>query len=195
MVVAAFVLYAVGLLLLFGLRTLVHRRRTGSSGFNRIAGTPAEVGWWASVLFVLAIVVGLIGVVVPLVDRGTAGPAGVWGYVGVVVALAGLAGALAGQHGMGASWRIGVDPTERTTLVTTGIYRFVRNPIFTCMVAAQIGVTLMVPSVLMVVGVVVLIIAVELQVRFVEEPYLRQVHAEAFIDYSAGSGRFVPFVG
>ena len=60
MVVAAFVLYAVGLLLLFGLRTLVHRRRTGSSGFNRIAGTPAEVGWWASVLFVLAIVVGCI---------------------------------------------------------------------------------------------------------------------------------------
>jgi hypothetical protein len=32
---------------------------------------------------------------------------------------------------MGDSWRIGVDPSETTTLVRTGVFGWVRNPIFT----------------------------------------------------------------
>jgi protein-S-isoprenylcysteine O-methyltransferase Ste14 len=37
----------------------------------------------------------------------------------------------------GASWRIGVDPDERTTLVTSGPFAIARNPIFTAMAAAS----------------------------------------------------------
>jgi hypothetical protein len=39
----------------------VQRRRTGSTGFDGISGTPAEAGWWGGVLFVAAIVLGLAG--------------------------------------------------------------------------------------------------------------------------------------
>jgi hypothetical protein len=40
--------------------------------------------------------------------------------LGLVVALAVFAATLAAQTGMGASWRIGVDPSERPKLVTSG---------------------------------------------------------------------------
>jgi hypothetical protein len=42
-------------------RSWVQRRRTGSTGFDGISGTPAEAGWWGGVLFVAAIVLGLAG--------------------------------------------------------------------------------------------------------------------------------------
>ena len=96
---------------------------------------------------------------------------------------------------MGASWRVGVDPAERTALVTTGVFGVVRNPVFSAMVAAQAGVTLMVPTWLSVLGLVSLVVAVELQVRSIEEPYLRAVHGPTYAAYAARAGRFVPGVG
>jgi protein-S-isoprenylcysteine O-methyltransferase Ste14 len=114
---------------------------------------------------------------------------------GLVLALAGFAGTLAGQVGMGSSWRVGVDPAERTTLVTTGVFAVVRNPVFSAMVAAQAGVTLMVPTWPTVLSLVALVVAVELQVRAVEEPYLRAMHGSSYAEYAGRAGRFVPGIG
>jgi protein-S-isoprenylcysteine O-methyltransferase Ste14 len=112
-----------------------------------------------------------------------------------VLALGGFAATLAAQTGMGESWRIGVDPGERTDLVTTGVFSHVRNPIFTAMVVAQLGVVLMVPTWVGVVALVALVVAVQLQVRAVEEPYLRAVHGDAYDAYRATTGRFLPGAG
>ncbi len=38
---------------------------------------------------------------------------------------------------MGASWRIGVNPDERTKLVTGGVFAHVRKPISTAILAAR----------------------------------------------------------
>ena len=147
MSIAALVLYVVALVVIFGLRSWVQRRRTGSTGFRGFSGTPGRgrlVGRRA----------------VRRRDRprpGRPAPGGdrcrgrrsarsrcrcaVWS-----LALAGFAATLAGQIGMGASWRIGVDPVERTALVTTGVFGVVSNPVFSAMVAAQAGIALMVPT-------------------------------------------------
>jgi len=114
---------------------------------------------------------------------------------GLVLALAGFVATLAGQIGMGASWRVGVDPEERTTLVTTGVFALVRNPVFTAMVVAQAGIVLIVPTWVTGLALVALVVAVQLQVRAVEEPYLRAVHGGAYDAYAAQAGRFVPGVG
>lgn len=48
-------------------------------------------------------------------------------WLGLGLAVIGLALVLAAQQAMGDSWRIGVDPSERTGLVTTGAFATVRN--------------------------------------------------------------------
>jgi protein-S-isoprenylcysteine O-methyltransferase Ste14 len=85
----------------------------------------------------------------------------------------GLAGTLYAQLAMGESWRIGVDEGERTALVTGGPFAIVRNPIFSAMIPTSVGLTLIVPNVVALAGLTALALALEVQVRLVEEPYLR----------------------
>ncbi len=177
MTVAALAIYLVGLAVVFGVRTWMQIRRTGSSGFNGISGKPGSLRWWAGVSFIAALVLELAALI--LAAAGAVAPMqGITALAafGVVLALVGFVATLAAQTGMGASWRIGVKETERTELVTTGVFALVRNPIFTAMVVAQLGLTLMVPTWLSVVALVALVTAVELQVRLIEEPYLLATH-------------------
>ena len=195
MAVVALVLYVAALVVIFGVRSWVQHRRTGSAGFRGFSGTPATAGWWGGVLFALAIVLGLAGPILAVTGVIVADPPIALQVAGLVLALAGFAATLAGQVGMGASWRVGVDPDERTTLVTTGVFAAVRNPVFSAMVAAQAGVTLMVPTWPTVLSLVALVVAVELQVRAVEEPYLRAMHGSSYAEYAGRAGRFVPGIG
>ncbi len=188
-------LYVLAVVVLFGLRSWVQHRRTGSTGFHGISGTPADAGWWGGVLFVVAMVLGLAGPVLAVVGATAVEASAGVQVAGLVLALAGFAATLAGQTGMGASWRIGVDPAERTDLVTSGVFAYVRNPIFTAMAAAQFGVVLMVPTWVSAAALVALVAAVQLQVRAVEEPYLLVTHGAAYADYAASTGRFVPGIG
>jgi protein-S-isoprenylcysteine O-methyltransferase Ste14 len=80
------------------------------------------------------------------------------------------------------SWRIGVDPSETTTLVRSGVFGWVRNPIFTAMLVFGLGIALVTPNVVAILGFALLVVAIELQVRVVEEPYLSNVHGEAYRD-------------
>ena len=191
----ALLLFAAGVVTTFGVRTRVHLRRTGSSGFSGISGPRGSAAWWGGVLFVAALVLAAaaltaasLGAVAPLSGI----PAG-FRWAGMVGAVAGFT--LAAQSGMGVSWRIGVNHTERTDLVTTGLCGLVRNPIFTAMWAALAGLTLMALTPLTVSALVCLVLAVELQVRVVEEPYLAGTHGEAYDSYARRVGRFLPAVG
>jgi hypothetical protein len=47
--VVALVVYVVGLVLAFGLRTWVHWRATGTTGFRGISGRRGSVAWWGGV--------------------------------------------------------------------------------------------------------------------------------------------------
>jgi protein-S-isoprenylcysteine O-methyltransferase Ste14 len=147
------------------------------------------------VLFPAAVVLGLAAPVLaatgatPLIGP-LAHPA--VAVAGLVLALVGLVVVLAAQSAIGASWRIGVDEAERTELVTTGLFRRVRNPIFPGMAMVAAGVLLMAPTVVAAVALACLIAAVEIQVRAVEEPCLARVHGETYRAYVASSGRFLP---
>ncbi len=192
----ALVLYVVGLLVLFGVRTWLHVRRTGTSGFSGISGPPGSLRWWAGVLFVLALALELVALALAVTGGGSQPdlPPAV-AAAGLVLALAGFLGVLAAQTGMGASWRIGVRESERTDLITGGLFAVVRNPIFTLMVLAQCGFVLMVPTALSLAALACLVAAVELQVRLIEEPYLLRVHGSPYREYATVTGRFVPGLG
>ena len=196
MTVVALVLYLVGLGMAFGVRTWLQFRRTGSSGFHGISGRPGSLRWWAGVPFVLALVLGAAALVLAVADV-LPPPARLdaVAFVGLVLALAGSVGVFAAQTGMGTSWRIGVEESERTELVTDGLFAVVRNPIFTAMATVQAGLTLMVPTWLSLAALLCLVVAVELQVRLIEEPYLSQMHGSAYHEYAAATGRFLPGIG
>jgi protein-S-isoprenylcysteine O-methyltransferase Ste14 len=95
----------------------------------------------------------------------------------------------------GASWRADVDESVRTTLVTTGPFRIVRNPILTATAMTAIGIALMVPNVFAALMLVAFLTAQQIQVRLVEEPYLLAVRGGAYRDYGRRTGRFLPWLG
>ena len=63
------------------------------------------------------------------------------------------------------------------------------------MLVTAVGLVLMVPNVIAVTGLVALIVALELQVRGAEEPYLARVHGPRYVQYACRVGRFVPVLG
>jgi protein-S-isoprenylcysteine O-methyltransferase Ste14 len=178
-------------LVAFALRIAVQRRLTGDSGVRAHAGPIGSLAWWARVTFVAAVVLVAVG---PLTAAGNGHPGPV-NVIGLAVALAGIAATFVAQLRMGTSWRIGVDPGEQTDLVTTGMFAAVRNPIFTTMALTAVGLTAMVPTAIGGAGLALTVVAVELQVRAVEEPYLRATHGPAYRRYEARVGRFVPAIG
>lgn len=194
---AAIGLEVVFFALAFGLRCWVQYRRTGSSGFilpSRDARRPEQI---ASGLFV----VGLIAVVAaPVADLAGLARIGAlettsWGFAGATLAIVGIGLCVWAQFAMGTSWRIGVDPDELTELVTAGPFSQVRNPIFSAMGVAALGFFLLVPNIVAAIAVVALIVGLEAQVRWIEEPYLRRVHGASYARYTGRAGRFVPGLG
>ena len=169
---------------------------TGSSGFKGLSGRIGSVEWVAGVLFVVALVGGAAGAALHVdaaVLRSLA--AGGLKTAGIVLFALGALATVAAQAAMGASWRIGVDETETTQLVTDGPFALARNPIFTTMVVTALGLFLIVPNVVTFVAFLALLLALELQVRVVEEPYLLKKHGDSYRDYARKVGRFVPWLG
>ena len=112
-----------------------------------------------------------------------------------MLALVGIGGAFTAQSAMGDAWRVDVNPEVRGRLVTTGPFRLVRNPIFTCTLVTALGLALTVPNLFGVLMVAAFVAAIQVQVRLVEEPYLAQVHGEEYRRYAARTGRFLPWLG
>ena len=198
MPIVALVLFAVFAALGFGWRSWEQRRRTGSTGFRGVSGRPGSVEWFAGVGFVAALAVAVLAPVLQLL--GVVSPVSVldapWTQItGMVIALIGIFATVYAQLDMGDSWRIGVAPGETTTLVRTGVFGWVRNPIFTAMIAFGFGIALVTPNLVAIAGFLLLVATIELQVRIVEEPYLTATHGDSYRDYLAHVGRFVPGVG
>ena len=193
----ALALEVVFFVLAFGVRSWVQWRRTGSSGFIRPRRGAPPLELLATSLVTLSFFLLPAGPIADMAGLGridaldtTAAAA-----TGLVVTLAGIALTFWAQVSMGDSWRIGVDQEARTELVTAGIFGLVRNPIFSAMTLATGGLVLLVPNVLSIAALVATVVGLELQVRCVEEPYLRRTHGDSYRRYVTTAGRFLPGVG
>jgi protein-S-isoprenylcysteine O-methyltransferase Ste14 len=194
---------ALGLWAVLGALTLVGRallqlRRTGSTGIAGPSGPPGSIEWTGGLLFVVALALGVAAGLLDLwdvVDPIAALDTTAVHVAGLILFALGLGGTIAAQLAMGRSWRVGVNETERTELVTGGPFKLVRNPIYSAMVPAVAGLTLLVPSVVALLGLALLVAAFEIQVRLVEEPHLLRAHGDAYAAYAQRVGRFVPVLG
>jgi protein-S-isoprenylcysteine O-methyltransferase Ste14 len=186
-------------LLAFGLRMAVALRRTGSTGFKGLRGASGSVERICELLLAMAIMLCLVGG--PALQlAGVLDSVGVLdgegaNILGIVLASLGIVLTVFAQFAMGDAWRIGVDPSEQTELVTHGPFSVVRNPIYTAMIPAFTGIALLAPNVVTIAGAILLMVALELQTRIIEEPYLLAVHGEEYAAYGTQVGRFLPRIG
>jgi protein-S-isoprenylcysteine O-methyltransferase Ste14 len=183
--------------LAFVYRTYVQVRTTGRTGLAVLQGSSQPIDRFVSTLLTASLVLGFASACSStppffallrepsVLERGAA----------LLVYAAGLAATLVAQLAMGKSWRIGVDRSERTDLVVAGPFRIVRNPIFSGMLVTGLGLALLVPSPASFTAFVFLVVAIEVQVRRVEEPHLARLHGHAYLAYAARTGRFVPGIG
>jgi protein-S-isoprenylcysteine O-methyltransferase Ste14 len=177
-------------------RGVVQYRRTGASPL-RFRDKPGSAQWWSRLLSAIGVV---LAIAAPLAELAGLAPFAlldrpVVRFGGVVLVVLGTALTIGAQLAMGESWRGDVDPDVRTSLVTSGPFALVRNPIFTGAGLTATGLALVVPNVLSLAMLVLFLAGLEIQVRLVEEPYLLRVHGEAYRRYAARTGRFVPRVG
>jgi protein-S-isoprenylcysteine O-methyltransferase Ste14 len=190
--------WAVFGLVALGGRILFQLWRTGATGVTGISGSPGSTEWWAGALFVVSLALGgaapaleLAEVVEPLGGLDTTGVHA----AGLALFGLGFAGCVAAQLAMGSSWRIGVDESDRTELVTGGPFAIVRNPIYSAVIPLVAGLTLLAPNPVAIGTLVGLVLSLEVQVRLVEEPHLLHAHGHAYAEYASSVGRFVPGLG
>lgn len=175
--------------LAFGLRSYLQWRATGTTGFVGVRRGASVLERLTGAALGLALVLGPVAPWLgePLWQRGHG--------LGAVLAFVGIGLVLVAQLQMGRSWRIGVNDSERTELITTGVFALVRNPIFSAMLLVSLGLALAAPTALALALPPVLWLALELQVRRVEEPYLLRTHGAPYLDWACRTGRFLPGVG
>ena len=193
----ALVLFAVWFLVIFVVRSVMQKRATGDSGIRAgvLADGATKVETLAGWLLVVALVAALSAPIASLAGLDLLFDRDPVRVLGLALAVGGIVLTFAAQVAMGTEWRIGIDKTESTGLVTGGAFALVRNPIFTAMMITAAGFTMLMPNVFAVAGFVLLVVAIELQVRAVEEPHLRRLHGTAYTDYESRVGRFVPLAG
>lgn len=188
--------FAIGL----GWRTWLQHRRYGRSGVILFQQT----GLWARCRDALLLVApGLLWlltvgqaispgrVVAGRLDALESGPTTV---VGACLLAAGVFVMTAAQLQMGKSWRIGIEEAARPGLVTWGLYRYCRNPIFAAMLIALGGLALLMPSLLTLLLWLGTYVGIRRQVAE-EEVYLRRAYGVEYLGYAARVGRFTPWLG
>jgi protein-S-isoprenylcysteine O-methyltransferase Ste14 len=142
---------------------------------------------WIFVPMLTPFMVGLPRFLQPVAFAGS----GILGWIAVVVAVVAFAITWVCWVKMGTSWRMGIDPNERTTLVFNGPYAYVRHPIYGLSQLLMLASLAALPSPLMLVIAVLHLVLMQWEVRR-EDHYLVQLHGPAYADYMQRVGRFVP---
>jgi protein-S-isoprenylcysteine O-methyltransferase Ste14 len=90
---------------------------------------------------------------------------------------------------MGTSWRMGVDREHPGDLVTRGIYRRVRHPIYTGVMFIVCGAAAVTADVLSIPVAAVTLVSLPVQARL-EEEFLAGRHGEVYAEYRQNTRRF-----
>ena len=89
------------------------------------------------------------------------------------------------------SWRAGVSYEEKTDLITDGIYQISRNPVFLGFDLVYTGMCFMFFNPVLVVISLLAIIMFHLQIKYVEEPFLKQEFKDDYLHYYQKVNRYL----
>ena len=145
---------------------------------NQSRGTERQIGMMMSLATMLAPVAEITAILLnvsafPIYFRN----------LGILLAIIGDIIFLLSVVTMGNSWRAGVSKTEKTKLITVGIYRISRNPAFLAFDLVYTGLLLMFFSWWHLLFALFPIIMLHLQIVLVEEPFLHSVFGQEYLNY------------
>ena len=89
------------------------------------------------------------------------------------------------------SWRVGVHENQKTELIQSGIYAYIRNPYFLSYYFMFFSLFLVRPSLIMIL-LVIAIIAIFHNMVLKEETYLLATHGKEYERYKNTTGRYLP---
>ncbi|MGB4661174.1 MAG: isoprenylcysteine carboxylmethyltransferase family protein [Mobilitalea sp.] len=91
------------------------------------------------------------------------------------------------------NWRAGIPEKDKTEMVTSGIYKFSRNPAFLGFDLTYIGASLSFGNIIVFIMAVLTIIIIHLQI-LEEEKFLEVTFGNKYVEYKSKVGRYFLFV-
>lgn len=141
--------------------------------------------YWISQPFVTSLVFPRRGPIAPLATSAWVA----WGMVLVAIGCFWISRIC--WKTMGKSWRMGIDPAERTSLIASGPYRYVRHPIYALSQLMMVSTMAAIPSPLMLCVGMLHLILLQWEARR-EERHMLDMHGSEYSDYCERVGRFLP---
>lgn len=111
--------------------------------------------------------------------------------VGVLVAVVGVAVFIISVLTMRDSWRAGVSKTDKTELVTKGIYKISRNPAFLGFDLMYLGILLMFFNLVLYIVSLFAMLMFHLQIVNVEEGFLLEAFGDEYLRYKKKVCRYI----
>jgi len=111
-------------------------------------------------------------------------------YAGYVFVILGFILGILALIAMRNSWRVGIKYEQKTDLVSSGIYKFSRNPYFSSYDILIFGYLLIFPSIILLLLLITLATIFHLMI-LEEEKYLKSVHGEKYEDYKRKVNRYL----
>ena len=92
---------------------------------------------------------------------------------------------------MGKSWRMGIDPSEKTPLILDGPWARVLHPIYALSQAMMLATMIAIPSPMLLAAGLLHLTLLQWEARR-EEAHLKLLHGQPYLDYCARIPRFLP---
>lgn len=115
-------------------------------------------------------------------------------WVAAIVAVLSLAATIKCWLRMGSDWRMDVSSERKTELITDGLFRRIRHPIYAFSILLMLCSAVIVPTLPMLVVAAVHVALMSLKARN-EERHLLLTHGEVYERYLRRTGRFFPRPG
>jgi protein-S-isoprenylcysteine O-methyltransferase Ste14 len=113
-------------------------------------------------------------------------------YVGWSLLVLSLVFVWLAQSNMRDSWRIGIDEVNKSKLITSGLFKISRNPIFLGVMIANFGLFLVLPNAFTLLIISLSTISINTQIRL-EETFLLKEFGDQYSKYKNRVNRWITF--
>ncbi len=182
-------IYLILFVVYFVLKSVIFYKKFSVNPFAFFQGSFKEKLQWFGSFFILLVFCLLIS----LFYMNIFGPVfeniilDIFGYI---ILLKGFILFIVSHAQMGKSWRMGNDKKTKTKLVTSGLFKMSRNPVYLSMITQAFGITILLLNVTTIIIFILVLINFNLVIKS-EEKFLEKKFGKEYINYKKRVRRFI----